>query len=84
MERRVAAKKRNFSELEIDTITREVEKHRAVLFGSLKSGIKGSHKNQVWRIITSAVNSVGVADRTLTEVWMFHANLYMSIILFLI
>ncbi len=33
--------------------------------------MKGSRKNAVWREITAAVNSVGVVNRTLAEVWIF-------------
>ena len=40
MEKRNIAKKRNFSELEIGTLTSEVEVNKYVLFGSLKTGIK--------------------------------------------
>ncbi|XDV33494.1 hypothetical protein PO909_003891 [Leuciscus waleckii] len=68
MDTRKTAKKRNFSDVEIETITREVEKNKIVLFGSLKSGIKGAHKNKIWNQITSSVNSVGVEKRTPAEV----------------
>lgn len=71
MEKRNPAKKRNFSDVEIETLTSQVQSNQLVLFGSLKSGVKGSRKNAVWREITAAVNSVGVVNRTPAEVWIF-------------
>lgn len=68
MEMRRSAKKRNFSEVEIDCLTVQVEKHKNVLFGSIKAGIKGAHKNAAWKIITDVVNSVAVQERTPAEV----------------
>ncbi|XP_029959996.1 myb-related transcription factor, partner of profilin-like [Salarias fasciatus] len=68
MERRSLSKKRNFSELEIDTLTSGVEVNQEVLFGSLKTGIKTAHKKAVWKKITAAVNSVAVDQRTPSEV----------------
>lgn len=68
MERRNIAKQRHFSELEIDTLTSEVEVNKDGLFGSLKTGIKGAHKNAVWKKITEAVNSVAADKRTPAEV----------------
>ena len=58
MERRNTGKKINCSEMEIGILTSEVEQNKDVLFGSLKNGIKGGHKNAVWKRITEAVNSV--------------------------
>ncbi len=71
MEKRNPAKKRNFSDVEIETLTSQVQSNQLVLFGSLKSGVKGSRKNAVWREITAAVNTVGVVNRTPAEVWIF-------------
>ncbi len=71
MEKRNPAKKRNFSDVEIETLTSQVQSNQLVLFGSLKSGVKGSQKNAVWREITAAVNTVGVVNRTPAEVWIF-------------
>lgn len=68
MERRNLTKKRNFSELEIETLTTQVRNHSLVLFGSLKSGIKGGHKKAIWKKITDVVNSVGIESRTPAEV----------------
>ncbi|XP_039638589.1 uncharacterized protein LOC120547180 [Perca fluviatilis] len=61
MDKRHPAKKRNFTEVEIETLTSQVEANRLVLFGSLKSGIKGSRKNATWTQVTAAVNSVSAA-----------------------
>ncbi len=71
MEKRNPAKKRNFSDVEIETLTSQVQSNQLVFFGSLKSGVKGSRKNAVWREITAAVNTVGVVNRTPAEVWIF-------------
>ncbi|KAA0723921.1 hypothetical protein E1301_Tti015391 [Triplophysa tibetana] len=68
MERRNLTKKRNFSELEIETLTTQVGNHSLVLFGSLKSGVKGGHKKAIWKKITDVVNSVGIESRTPAEV----------------
>lgn len=42
-------KKQNFSVLESNTKTREEDKKKIVLSGSLKSEIKGSQKQRVWK-----------------------------------
>ncbi len=62
MEKRNLAKMRNFSDLEIETLTSQVQLNQLVLLGSLKSGIKGSWKNAVWNEITAAVNSVAMVN----------------------
>lgn len=36
------------------------KKNQFVLFGSLKSGIRESQKQQVWKEITATVNSVAI------------------------
>lgn len=63
--------KRNFSDLKIDIRIREVERNKIVLFGSMKSGIKGSQKHHVWIKITAAVHSFGVGNQTPAEIWIF-------------
>lgn len=68
MERQKPTKKKNFTDMEIETITREVERHKLILFGSKKSGIKGGQKNKIWQEITKLVNSVGPVKRTPEEV----------------
>lgn len=40
------------------------ELNKEVLFGSLKTGIKGAHKNTVWRKITAAMNSIALDKQT--------------------
>ena len=67
MERRNTVKKRNFSETEIGILTSEVEQNKDVLFGSLKSGIKGAYKNALWKKITEAVNRVALEEWTPAE-----------------
>ena len=52
------SKERNFSDLEIESITSQVQLNKLVLYGSLKSGIKGSWKNAVWNEIIAMVNSI--------------------------
>ena len=58
MERGNTGKKINFFEMELGILTSEVEQNKDLRFGSLKNGIKGGHKNAVWKRITEAVNSV--------------------------
>ncbi|XP_059209967.1 t-SNARE domain-containing protein 1-like [Centropristis striata] len=78
MWRRHTTKKRNFSEAEIETLTSHVQQHKVILFGSLKSGIKGSRKNEVWKEITAAVNSVAADTRTPSEVKKKWSNLKLA------
>ena len=68
MEGRKTAKKRNYSDVEVDVLTSEVAKKRVVLFGSLKSGIKGAQKTKVWQRIADSVSSVALEQRTAAEV----------------
>ena len=68
MKRRNTGEKINFSDTEIGILTSEVEQNKDVLFGSLKSGIQGAHKNGVWKKITGAVNSIAVEEQTPAEV----------------
>lgn len=56
MERGNLRKKRNLSELEIDTFESEVEVNK--VFGSVKTGTKGAQKNAVWRMIPAAVDTM--------------------------
>lgn len=44
------------------------KKNETMLFGSLKSKIKGSQKQLVWKEITPAVNRVGVNSRSAVDV----------------
>lgn len=60
MKRRNTAKKRNFSELEIETLTSQFQFNQLLLFVSLKSVIKGSRNKAAWKENTAAVNSVTV------------------------
>lgn len=67
MERRNRAKRRNLSQLEMETLTSQVQFNQLVLFGSLKSDIKVA----VWKEITAVVNSIAVDKRTPAEVEIF-------------
>ncbi|KAI2646901.1 Myb-related transcription factor, partner of profilin [Labeo rohita] len=78
MAKRNPVKKKNFSELELDVLITQVQSNQLVLFGSLKSGIKGSQKNAVWNEITAAVNSVDDVNRTSVEVKKKWADLKLS------
>ena len=62
MESKNIGKKSNFSEMEISILTSEMKQNKDVFFGSLKTGIKGAHKNTVWTRIMEAVNSVAVEE----------------------
>lgn len=64
MESKNTGKKRNFSDMEIGILTSEMRQNKYLLFGSLKTGIKGAHKNAVWKRITKAVSGVSVEERT--------------------
>lgn len=64
----VLLKKRNFLEVKIESLTCEVEKDKELLIGSLKTGVRGVHKNITWKRITEAVNSYNIVDPTPTEV----------------
>lgn len=78
MERRNRAKRRNLSQLEMETLTSQVQFNQLVLFGSLKSDIKVA----VWKEITAVVNSIAVDKRTPAEVEIFSLyihDMYQSI-----
>ena len=61
-------KKRNFNESELEVLLNEVETRRAVLFGSLSSGINTKKKKFEWECVCEAVNAVGSEQRTPTEI----------------
>lgn len=62
------AKKRNFSDSEIETLVGEVETHQTILFGTLNAGVTNKRKNAAWEKVTTAVNSVGSEERSLSEI----------------
>ncbi|KAJ8281008.1 hypothetical protein GJAV_G00062270 [Gymnothorax javanicus] len=64
----MAKQKKNLSEAEIEMLTSKAQWNKLVLFGSLKSGIKGCQRAAVWKEITTAVTSIGVDKQTPAEV----------------
>ena len=62
------AKKRNYSEEEVEVLTSEVAKNHRVLFGNSAAGVLASQKARVWKLITIQVNSVSRDNRTVAEV----------------
>nr|XP_055063042.1 nuclear apoptosis-inducing factor 1-like [Misgurnus anguillicaudatus] len=63
------AKKRNFTDTEMEVLVNEVESNQHILFGSLSAGgITNKRKHSVWEHVTSAVNSVGSEERTVPEI----------------
>lgn len=63
-----AVKKGNFLQLEIETVTSEVQENQLVLFGSATAGIKRTQKMAVWEKNAAVVNSVGAARGTPAKV----------------
>ena len=57
------AKKRNFTEVEVETLVGEMEARKVVLFGSHRIGITNNKKQSEWQHVTAAVNSVSSKDR---------------------
>lgn len=66
MDRR--AKKRNFSETEIEALVTEVGHNQKILFGTLECGVTNKRKNIDWDKVTSGVNAVGSEQRTISEI----------------
>ncbi len=62
------AKKRNFSDTEIEVLVGEVETNQKILFGTLNAGVTNKRKNAAWEKVTTAVNSVGSEERSLSEI----------------
>lgn len=58
--------------METDTKAREEEKNKIELFGSLRRGIKEIQKQQVWKEISAADNSVGVDNPSPADVQIFN------------
>ena len=61
-------RKPNFSENEISVITEKVKNHLEVIQSKFSNNLTNKKKNQIWQEITEAVNAVGMAGRSLTEV----------------
>ena len=62
------AKKRNFTDTEIEVLVGEVETHQNILFGTLDAGVTKKRKNATWEKVTTAVNAVGSEERSLSEI----------------
>ena len=61
-------RKPNFSVYEIGVITENVKKHLETIQSKLTNNITNKKKQEVCEEITRAVNAVGTANRTVTEV----------------
>ena len=58
------AKKRIFTEVEVETLVGEVEARKVVLFGGHGIGITNNKKQSEWQHVAAAVNSVSGTERT--------------------
>ena len=61
-------RKANFTSSELSILTEEVEANISTLRSKFTDSVTNSRKNKIWCEITAAVNSVGVASRTVQEV----------------
>ena len=52
-----------------------VQSKQKLLLSSLSSGVANKIKNAAWEIVTSAVNSVGTEERSLSEIKRFDIKL---------
>ncbi|KAK0154751.1 Nuclear apoptosis-inducing factor 1 [Merluccius polli] len=57
------AKKRNFTDTEIEVLVGGVKTNQDILFGTLNAGITNKQKNAAWDRVADAVNSVGSERR---------------------
>ncbi len=62
------AKKRNFSDTEIEVLVTEVDKRQVILFGSHSSGITNKKKYVEWQHVAAALNEVGSVNRTVPDI----------------
>ncbi len=70
---------RNFTDFtKIDILLSEIQKRKSVIFSSISSGIKGPAKAKEWEKITSAVNAISPAGRTVTEIKKKWFNMKMA------
>ena len=58
------AKKRNFTEVEVETLVGEMEARKVVLFGGHGIGITNNKKQREWQHVAAAVNSVSSKERS--------------------
>ena len=61
------ARKKNFSECEVEVLISEVEARNKILFGSLSSGISTKTKKLAWESVAKSVNEVGAESRTVAD-----------------
>ena len=61
------AKKRNFTEVEVETLVGEVEARKVFLFGGHGIGIAKNKKQSERQHVAAAVNSVSSTERTVPE-----------------
>ena len=61
-------RKHNFSVYEIEVITDNVKKNLDLIQSKLTNAVTNKKKQMLWEEITQAVNAVGTAKRTVTEV----------------
>ena len=61
-------RKQNFSVYEIEVITDNVKKNLDLIQSKLTNAVTNKKKQMLWEEITQAVNAVGTAKRTVTEV----------------
>ncbi|XP_056432007.1 nuclear apoptosis-inducing factor 1-like [Gadus chalcogrammus] len=60
-------KKRNFTEVEVETLVGEVEARKEILFGGHGIGITNIKKKNEWQHVAAAVNAVSGTERTVPE-----------------
>jgi len=62
------AKKKNFSNGEIEVLLTEIKARGHIIFGSLGRGVTNKGKKIAWLCITDAINQVGLQGRTPAEI----------------
>ena len=70
------ASRKNFSASEIAILTEKVEENLSIIQSKLTNSVTNQKKNEIWCKIADAVNAVGVARRTTTEVREKWKNLH--------
>ena len=69
-------RKQNFSASEIAVLTEKVEENLSLIQSKLTNSVTNQKKIDMWKKIANAVNAVGVAMRTTTEVREKWRNLH--------
>lgn len=62
------SKTRNCTDTEMEVLVAEVESKQKVLFGTLNAGVTNKRKHAAWEKATTAVNSVGSKERSVSEI----------------